>query len=249
MTHVRLLPALLIAVVGLFFIKVTHIVANSGDYLSSTAPAQAQEAPKDPVAEAKNGGVANQSDDTKAADAVTGKEGEAKKGGDSQEPPALVEGMKVNPNQSSRSELALLERLARRREKLAEREKELEMRDALLKAAEKRLQERVNELKDLEKSIQKASRLRREEKQEDLGKLVAMYQSMKPKQAAKIFEVLDSDMLVEVAKIMKPRKLAAIMGQMKPSAASALSVAIARGKSLEDDVKKLANNELPKIGN
>ena len=232
MTHVRLLPTLLIAVIGLFFIKVTHIVANSENLLSSTAPAQAQEAPKAEETAAK-----------------TDEKSEAAQTADSQEPPALVEGMKVDPNQSSRSELAILERLARRREKLAEREKELEMRDALLRAAEKRLQERVEELKTLEESIKKASRLRREEKNEDLGKLVAMYQTMKAKQAAKIFEVLDDDMRVEIAKIMNPRKLAAIMGQMKPSSASTLSLAIARGRSLEDDVKKLANNELPKIGN
>ena len=245
MTHVRLLPALLIAVVGLFCIKVTHLVANSDHIFSSTGPAVAQEAPKN---DAAADGRADANDGT-SAEADAGDNADAADTADSQEPPALIEGMKVDPNQSSRSELAILERLARRRETLDEREKDLEMRDALLRAAEKRLQQRVEELKSLEESIKLASRKRREEHEEDLGKLVAMYQSMKPKKAARIFEVLETETLLDVVKIMNPRKVAAIMGEMNAAAAGALSLAIAKGESLEQQVQNMANDELPQIGN
>lgn len=244
MTHVRLLPVLLIAAIGLFLIKAVHIVANYGDVLSSSGPAVAQEAAPKPEA-AKADGKA-EGDGTTNSDADA-KDGAAGKG--EQEPPALVEGMKVDPSVSSRSELAILERLARRRDELAQREKELEMRDALLQAAEKRLEERVNELKELENSIRLATRKRDEQQQEDLGKLVAMYSSMKAKQAAKIFEVLEKDVLLDIVKIMKPRKVAAILGQMNAASASALSLALARGKSLEDEVKMSEMQNLPKIGN
>lgn len=239
MTHLRLLPALLIAVVGLFFIKVTHIVANSDSLVVSSGPAIAQEAPD-------NGGAGLKAGEMEE---TTGDKGDAAKKTDGQEPPALVEGMKVDPNQSSRSELAILERLARRRETLEAREGELDMRDALLKAAEKRLQQRIEELKALEESIKLASRKRRDEQQEDLGKLVAMYQSMKPKQAAKIFEVLEADVLLDIVKIMNPRKVAAIMGEMNAASAGALSLAIAKGKSLEQQVRNMSESELPQIGN
>lgn len=239
MTHLRLLPALLIAVVGLFFIKVTHLVANSDAVVVSSGPAIAQEAPDNGGAGLKAGETTEES----AADAA------AAKNPDVQEPPALVEGMKVDPNQSSRSELAILERLARRREVLEAREGELDMRDALLKAAEKRLQQRVDELKALEQSIKLASRKRRDEQQEDLGKLVAMYQSMKPKQAAKIFEVLETNVLLDIVKIMNPRKVAAIMGEMNAASAGALSLAIAKGKTLEQQVSNMSDSELPQIGN
>ncbi|MCT4657308.1 MAG: hypothetical protein N4A65_16060 [Cohaesibacter sp.] len=248
MTYVRLLPVLLIAAIGLFLIKAVHIVANYGDVLSSSGPAVAQEAAPKPEA-AKADGKADgktEGDGTQNSDADA-KDGAAGKG--EQEPPALVEGMKVDPSVSSRSELAILERLARRRDELAQREKELEMRDALLQAAEKRLEERVNELKELENSIRLATRKRDEQQQEDLGKLVAMYSSMKAKQAAKIFEVLEKDVLLDIVKIMKPRKVAAILGQMNAASASALSLALARGKSLEDEVKMSEMQNLPKIGN
>jgi flagellar motility protein MotE (MotC chaperone) len=119
----------------------------------------------------------------------------------------------------------------------------------LLKAAEKRLEQRVEELKKLENSIRLATRKRDEQQQEDLGKLVAMYESMKAKQAAKIFEVLDQDVLLDIVKIMKPRKVAAIMGQMNAASAGSLSLAIAKGKSLEEQVKNTQLDNLPKIGN
>ena len=234
MSNVRLLPVVLIAVAGLFFIKLTHIVANNDSVIvGSSMPAQAQEAQPAPAAEE----MAPEENAVDAAPSLP------------DEPPALVEGMKVNPNQSSRSELALLERLARRRDELVEREKSLEMREALLKAAEKRLQQRVEELKTLEGSIKLATKKREKEQEEDLGKLVAMYQAMKPKQAAKIFEVLETDVLLDIVKIMNPRKVAAIMGEMAADSAGNLSLAIATGNSLEDDVKTMGAEALPQIGN
>lgn len=233
MTHVRLLPTLLVAVTGLLFIKVTHLVFSSDMLFVSTAPALAQEnQPAQPAAPADNAAPADQAADAKK-----------------DEPTSLIEGMKVDPAESSRSELAILERLSERREELEERAKSIEMREALLNAAEKRLEKRVEELKALENSIKQATRKRKQEQEEDLGKLVAMYQAMKPKQAAQIFEVLETDVLLDIVKIMNPRKVAAIMGQMRADAAGALSLAIAKGNTLEQDVKKLEANTLPQIGN
>ena len=234
MSNVRLLPTLLIAVTGLLFIKVTHLVFSSEMLFVSTLPAQAQEA---------------QPAQTEMQPQAPQTEQPSEQAISKEEPTGLVEGMKVDPSKSSRSELAILERLSERREQLEERAKSIEMREALLSAAEKRLEKRVSELKSLEESIKLATRKRKQEQEEDLGKLVAMYQSMKPKQAAKIFEVLETDVLLDVVKIMNPRKVAAIMGQMRADAAGSLSLAIAKGNSLEQDVKNLEANTLPQIGN
>ncbi|TLP48537.1 MULTISPECIES: MotE family protein [Cohaesibacter] len=235
MTNLRLLPTLLVAVTGLLFIKVTHLVFNSDMLFVSTAPALAQETqPGQQAAPAET-----------PADAPANTNGAA----NTEEPTSLIEGMKVDPSESSRSELAILERLSERREELDERAKSIEMREALLNAAEKRLEKRVDELKALEASIKQATSKRNQEQEEDLGKLVAMYQSMKPKQAAQIFEVLEPGVLLEIVKMMNPRKVAAIMGQMRADAAGALSLAIAKGNTLEQDVKNLESNTLPQIGN
>ena len=238
MTQFRLLPVVLIGVIGLLGIKVVHLVAN-GDWISgSTVPALAQEAPN--AADSQQAAPR----DTPAAEGTTPEQTDAEEG-----PPSLIEGMRVDPTGYSRSELAILERLAKRREQLDEKEKSLGMREALLKAAEKRLQQRIDELKALEASIEEATQKRKKEQEEDLGKLVAMYQAMKPKQAAKIFEVLDTNTLLEIVKIMNPRKVAAIMGEMKADSAGVLSLAIANGKSLEEEVKDMGVDSLPQIGN
>ncbi|WP_321447071.1 magnesium transporter MgtE N-terminal domain-containing protein [uncultured Cohaesibacter sp.] len=239
MTQVRLLPTVLIAVVGLLFIKVAHLVVYSDMSAVSTTPALAQEAP----APAADGGAAAGADANASAptDMPAPNMGE--------EPPSLVDGMRIDPTQSSRSELAILERLANRRKELDERARSIEMREALLKAAEKRLQQRVDELKSLEQTIALATKKRDEEQQADINRLVAMYSSMKSKQAAQIFEVMDQDILLDIVKSMKSRKLAAIMGQMKAESASSLSAAIANSNSLEQNVQSLAADELPQIGN
>ena len=240
MTQMRLLPMVLIAVVGLLFIKVAHLVVYSDMPAVSTMPALAQEAP----APAADGGASE-----------AGGAGNAPPPADApqpnldDEPPALVDGMRVDPTKSSRSELALLERLANRRKELDERARSLDMREALLKAAEKRLQQRVDELKSLEQAIARATKKRDEEQQADINRLVAMYSSMKSKQAAQIFEVMDQDILLDIVKTMKSRKLAAIMGQMKAKSASALSTAIANSNSLDQNMKSLSTDELPQIGN
>ena len=72
-----------------------------------------------------------------------------------------------------------------------------------------------------------------------------MYESMKAKSAARIFDRLELDVLVPVAKQMKPRKLADVMARMTPEAAERLTVALA-----DIDNKAQANaamEALPKI--
>nr|WP_319485760.1 hypothetical protein [uncultured Cohaesibacter sp.] len=243
MTQVRLLPTVLIAVVGLLCIKVAHLVVYSDFAGGSTAPAQAQEAP---AAAPANGGMAAGADNAPAL-ADPASDPSAPSLGD--EPPAFVDGMKVDPTQGSRSELAILERLANRRKELDDRAKSIEMREALLKAAEKRLQQRVDELKTIEQSIEVATKKRTEEQQQDVNRLVAMYSSMKSKQAAQIFEVMDQEILLDIVKAMKSRKLAAIMGEMKAESASALSAAIANSNSLEQTMQSSSSDQLPQIGN
>ena len=54
-----------------------------------------------------------------------------------------------------------------------------------------------------------------------------MYENMKPKDAAKIFDRLDIKILVEVASQIKPRRMSDILAQMSPEAAERLTVELA----------------------
>ena len=58
-----------------------------------------------------------------------------------------------------------------------------------------------------------------------------MYENMKPKDAARIFNRLDMNILVEVSTKMKPRTMSAILAQMAPDAAERLTVELANRAS------------------
>lgn len=128
---------------------------------------------------------------------------------------------------NSPGERAILERLQDRRHELDSRNRELEMRESLLKAAEKRLDAKVIELKDMETRVSSAVDTREKADAQRFKSVVAMYESMKPKEAARIFDRLDLKILVEVSTAMKPRTMSAILAQMTPEAAERLTVELA----------------------
>jgi flagellar motility protein MotE (MotC chaperone) len=141
-------------------------------------------------------------------------------------------------------ERAILERLQERREELDARTRELSMREHLLKAAEKRVEVRVLELKDLEKRVTSATEARDQAELTRFKNIVAMYESMKAKEAARIFDRLDLKVLVEVSTQIAPRKMSEILAQMTPEAAERLTVELANRASAE---KRQPSSALPKI--
>lgn len=145
----------------------------------------------------------------------------------------------------SAGERAVLERLGERRQELDARARELEIRENLVKSAEKRLDSRVNEIKGLESELNGGSKKRAENEAAQLKGLVAMYENMKPKDAAKIFNRLEMPVLIAVVSQINPRIMADIMAQMQPDVAQRLTVELA-GKAIGTTAAAPAV-ELPKI--
>lgn len=129
------------------------------------------------------------------------------------------------PNSSS--ENAVLERLGERRGELEAREQELELRLALVEAAERRINERTAVLEQLEARINSLVEQNNSEEVEQFKSIVSMYESMKPKEAALIFDKLDMNTLLRVARAMSPRKMAPIMAKMDPTKAKDLTATMA----------------------
>jgi flagellar motility protein MotE (MotC chaperone) len=126
------------------------------------------------------------------------------------------------------SEGDLLARLGDRRGELDAREKELDMRMALVEAAEKRLEERTAALKALEAQINALVEEKKSDEKEQFTAIVAMYETMKPKEAATLFNALDNETLLRVARAMSPRKMAPILAKMDPMKAKTLTAGMAR---------------------
>jgi flagellar motility protein MotE (MotC chaperone) len=112
----------------------------------------------------------------------------------------------------------------------------------------------MNELKALEEKVDAAAAKRGDTEAGAIRNLVTMYETMKPKDAAKVFDRLAHDVLVPVVLQMKPAKMAEVLAVMAPEAAEKLTVALAtRARGLSPDGRNtsaaaaLPVNELPSV--
>jgi len=145
------------------------------------------------------------------------------------------------------SQPLLIERLGERREALASQEAELDMRLTLVEAAEKRLDQRTAELKALEARIGAMVDQQKADEREQFVSLVAMYETMKPKEAALIFDALDLPVLVRVAQAMSPKKMGPIMAKMDPNKAKSLTSLLVAAETPQPEVAQVGAGELPQI--
>jgi flagellar motility protein MotE (MotC chaperone) len=127
----------------------------------------------------------------------------------------------------SAAEVQVLQALGERRLALDARGEQLETEDALMLAAEQRLNERLAELRALETTVNDLLGNLDEEQEARLAALVDVYQRMRAKDAATVFDGLDDQTLIQVASRMRQANLAEVMGRMQPERARALTEALA----------------------
>lgn len=133
----------------------------------------------------------------------------------------------LSTDAATETEQLLLQRLAARRGELQKYEDDLSLRSSIVDAAEKRIEERAATLAALETQISTLVDQRQEMETGQFAGIVAMYETMKPKDAAKIFNNLDIEVLLRVAKTMSPRKMAPILAAMDTARAQELTVKMA----------------------
>ncbi|HEY6257280.1 MAG TPA: flagellar protein FlbB [Xanthobacteraceae bacterium] len=164
-----------------------------------------------------------------------------------QEPAPAVNGTPVPldiEHPVSPAERAILESLQKRRAELDTRAHELDVREDLLRAAEKRVGGRIEELKDLEARIATATQQRDEGEAARFKNVVTMYENMKAKDAAKIFDGLDIKVLLDVAREINPRRMSDILAQMTPEHAQRLTAELAARPVPKETASEA---DLPKI--
>jgi len=138
----------------------------------------------------------------------------------------------------SPSEVQVLQSLGARREMLDARSAEIDTREELLAAAERRVEDRVSELKRLEARVQELMGTVDDEQNKRIAGLVDVYQRMRAKDAAAVFDALDEEVLVDVASRMRQANLAEVMGKMDPARARRLTILLAQHRAA--DVASLA---------
>jgi len=137
-----------------------------------------------------------------------------------------------DPYDFTDEEISLLQQLSVRREQIEQRRSVVEQREALLAAAEARVERKVTELEDLRRIIEELVIQHDEQEEAQLRSLVKIYENMKPKEAARIFEQLDMVVLLEVIDRMKERKVAPVLARMSPDRAQQITLELAQRRDL-----------------
>lgn len=250
---IRVIPVVLVAIFGLAVLKVAGLIIDGGyvfDYQpNSNQKSWAQESFNFPGGGPKVSKLESEDITGSVHGAPEKKKEEAPKpdapAAEAPKPDGVV--VYPDPNQQqtvSQSERAILERLQARRQELEQRAREIEIRESLLKSAEKRIEGRVEEMKATEARITTATGQKAEEDAARFKGIITMYESMKPKDAAKVFDRLEMSVLYEIASKIAPRKMSDILGLMQPEAAERLTVELARRAGPD---RSAAAAELPKI--
>lgn len=135
-------------------------------------------------------------------------------------------------------EIEVLQSLARRREELDKREQALTAREALLTAAEQEVDRKIAELNKLRGELEALLGKQEKMEEERITSLVKIYENMKPKEAAAIFNTLDMDILLAVVSRMSERKTSPILASMNTERARLLTIKLAEMRKLPGEKQK-----------
>ncbi len=224
--RIRLLPVVIFCAAFTATLKLGSIVHGVGGLIAATSAAESG-APEKAAAAAtpaqpKDGSGAKKVDEAgEAAEKFAASGAEVKKLGEWVDPAAMTG-----------AELEVLQKLSARRKVLEKRATELDMRENLLQATERRVDAKVVELKRIQSTINSLLKRHDKEKEAQMKSVVKIYENMKPKNAARIFEQLDLTILLDVVERMREVKMAPIMANMSPVKAKSVTMALARRRAL-----------------
>jgi flagellar motility protein MotE (MotC chaperone) len=191
----RLLPLTIVAMFALLLVKTLLLVEAAAQ--EATPPAKAEQiTPPPQMGAPQAAGSAGAS--TVGVQAV----------GKPPEPPAI-----------SDAERAVLLDLRQRRETLEEKSRAMDLREAELMAADRRLSDRVQQLTALQARLESMEADREKHQSENWAGLVKIYEAMKPRDAATIFDALDMQVLLQVLDRMQERRVAPVLAAMQPERA------------------------------
>jgi len=132
---------------------------------------------------------------------------------------------------SSPKEVELLMKLSARRHDIEKREAHLKIRESTVMVAEKQQQNKAEELTKLKESIELLLKKTDKTAEGQFVNLVKIYEGMKPKSAAQVFEKLDIAVLKNIIPLMAQRKVSSILEQMNVIKAKELSLVLIGDKN------------------
>lgn len=216
MMRFRLLPVVIFAAAFALSVKLGGLWYGLDGNLVST-PVHAQEKTPEKAAGKDN---AKAGDNEKKSQKITTKTRED------------MPNLRFDPGMVTDSELDVLQKLAERRVELNRRSQRLDTREFLLQATEKRIEAKLDDLRQMQNTISALLKTHDKEQEAKFRSVVKIYETMKPKAAARIFEQLDMTVLLNVIERMREVKASAILSRMSSEKAKSVTVALAELRTL-----------------
>ncbi|RLJ99907.1 MotE family protein [Ruegeria conchae] len=142
--------------------------------------------------------------------------------------PALAAQIKSERIETSAADLqVLLTELLSREVELNQRESMIVDREHALDIADQAIETRLAMLQEAEESLRETVAIAETAAESDLTQLTDVYQSMKPKDAAALFETMDAVFAAGFLSRMPPEAAANVMAGLSPEAAYGISVIMA----------------------
>jgi flagellar motility protein MotE (MotC chaperone) len=126
----------------------------------------------------------------------------------------------------SPAELQVLQSLGARRGQLDKREQDMDTQLALMAAAEAKVDAKLKQLTSLKAEVQGLMNQADAKEQAEIDRMVKVFESMKPKDAAPRMVLLDDSVRLPIASKMKERSLSAVLAAMPPAEAKKLTEAL-----------------------
>lgn len=123
--------------------------------------------------------------------------------------------------------MALLETLQTREARLREQEARAATEAQTLAVAREAIEDRIAALEATEEKLAATVAIADQAAEKDITRLVAVYESMKPKDAAKLFGEMEPDFAAGFLARMRPEAAATIMAGLDPAKAYAISIVLA----------------------
>lgn len=234
--RLKILPLLILVATLAFSVRLVEVVSGVRD-MSGGAFAAAEEAAVDAVMPSQEKlAMADASEDE------PDQEQQEEPAGDEKAAPVNEEVLDTSKWRDasdsdidiSSVKMEMFKDMAARRKALDKREQELLTREALLQAAEKEIDRKYQEMDALRSQIEQLLEDQSKEEKERIASLVKIYEGMKPKEAARIFDTLDLDVLVNVVSLMSERKLSPVLAAMNPERARTVTIMLAEQKTLPE---------------
>lgn len=125
------------------------------------------------------------------------------------------------------SEVEILQNLRQKSKEIEAKEEELMIKESSLKAISQTLDTKLQALAKMQEQLTKIADQYEGDENNKVDRIVKVYENMKPKEAARIFNEMQITILLPVADRMKEQKLAAIIADMDPIKAKDLTTSIA----------------------